>query len=103
MSTVCAPSLLGSLVDLDVLDDQVLGVETLGVGVGLGILEETDEDLSGLDGPAGLGDTESLACSGQRVFVQLLTYTPLQDARTLLFQCIFPRASACALIQGDSP
>jgi len=63
VSTVSAPSLLGSLVDLDVLDDQVLSVETLGVGVGLGVLEETDEDLSGLDGPAGLGDTESLALS----------------------------------------
>ena len=62
MSTVSAPSLLGGLVDLDVLDDQVAGVKTLGVGVGLGVLEETDEDLSGLDGPAGLGDTESFAC-----------------------------------------
>lgn len=63
VSTVSAPSLLGSLVDLDVLDDQVAGVEALGVGVGLSVLEETDEDLSGLDGPAGLGDTESLALS----------------------------------------
>ena len=62
VSTVCAPSLLGSLVDLDVLDDQVAGVETLGVGVGLSVLEETEEELGGLDGPAGLGDTESLAC-----------------------------------------
>jgi hypothetical protein len=61
VGTVSAPSLLGRLVDLDVLDDQVAGVQTLGVGVGLGVLEEADEDLSGLDGPAGLGDTESLA------------------------------------------
>jgi len=90
VSTVSAPSLLGSLVDLDVLDDQVLSVETLGVGVGLGVLEETDEDLSGLDGPAGLGDTESLACSSQRVLGQLLTCTPLQSARIPLFQCILP-------------
>ena len=73
MSTVSAPSLLGGLVDLDVLDDQVAGVKTLGVGVGLGVLEETDEDLSGLDGPAGLGDTESLACGSQPVFLQLPT------------------------------
>jgi hypothetical protein len=73
VSTVSAPSLLGGLVDLDVLDDQVAGVKTLGVGVGLGVLEETDEDLSGLDGPAGLGDTESLACSSQPVFLQLPT------------------------------
>jgi hypothetical protein len=62
VGTVSAPSLLGRLVDLDVLDDQVAGVQTLGVGVGLSILEETENDLSGLDGPAGLGDTESLAC-----------------------------------------
>ena len=76
MSTVSAPSLLGSLVDLDVLDDQVAGVEALGVGVGLSVLEETDEDLSGLDGPAGLGDTESLACSSQRAFLQSPKQTP---------------------------
>jgi hypothetical protein len=62
VGTVSAPTLLGRLVDLDVLDDQVAGVQTLGVGVGLGVLEESDEDLSGLDGPAGPGDTERLAC-----------------------------------------
>ena len=70
MGTVSAPALLGGLVDLDVLDDQVGGVETLGVGVGLSVLEQTEEDLGGLDGPAGLGDTESLACSSQRAFLQ---------------------------------
>ena len=63
MSTVCAPSLLGSLVDLDVLHNQVAGVETLGVGVGFSVLEETEEELGGLDRPASLGDTESLACT----------------------------------------
>jgi hypothetical protein len=62
VSAVCAPSLLGCLVDLDVLDNQVADVETLGVGVGLSVLEETEKELGGLDGPAGLGDTESLAC-----------------------------------------
>jgi hypothetical protein len=45
-----------------VLDDQVAGIETLGVGVGLSVLEETEEELGRLDGPAGLGDTERLAC-----------------------------------------
>lgn len=65
MGTVSAPSLLGCLVDLDVLDDQAGGVETLGVGVGLGVLEETKDDLSGLDGPAGAGDAKSLACGSQ--------------------------------------
>ncbi len=33
MSTVGATALLGCLVDLDVLDDQVAGVKALGVGV----------------------------------------------------------------------
>jgi hypothetical protein len=61
VSTVCAATLLRGLVDLDVLDNQVAGVETLGVGVGLGVLEEREKELSALGGPAGLGDTESLA------------------------------------------
>jgi hypothetical protein len=63
VSTVCASPLLGRLVDLDVLDDQAAGVETFGVGVGLSVLEETEDELGGLDGPAGLGDTELLACT----------------------------------------
>lgn len=33
MSTVGATALLGCLVDLDVLDDQIAGVEAFGVGV----------------------------------------------------------------------
>ena len=61
MGTVRAPALLGGLVDLDVLDNQGTGVETLGIGVGLSVLEETEQELGGLDGPAGLGDTELLA------------------------------------------
>ena len=62
MGTVRASPLLGGLVDLDVLDDQVASIETLGVGVGLSVLEQTEKELGGLDGPAGLGDTELLAC-----------------------------------------
>ena len=64
VGTVSAAALLGSLVDLDVLDDQVAGVETLGIGVGLGVLEETEEELGRLHGPAGTGDAPGLAyCS----------------------------------------
>jgi hypothetical protein len=66
VGTVSAPALLGGLVDLDVLDHQVAGVETLDVGVGLGVLEQTEEDLSRLDGPAGAGDAHGLACASQR-------------------------------------
>jgi len=102
VSTVSAPSLLGGLVDLDVLDDQVGGVETLGVGVGLGVLKETDEDLSGLDGPAGLGDTESLACSSQPMFLQSPT-SALFPCSKLLPQCNFPSVHSANRVQGYSP
>ena len=62
MGTVCASALLGGLVDLDVLDDQGTSVETLSISVGLGVLEQTEKELGRLDGPAGLGNTELLAC-----------------------------------------
>lgn len=61
MGTVCSATLLRCLVDLNVLDDQVAGVQTLGVGVGLCVLEERREELSRLYGPASLADTELLA------------------------------------------
>lgn len=63
MSTVCTTTLLGRLVHLDVLDDQVSGVEALGVGVGFCVLEEAEEEFGGLFGPAGFGDAELFACS----------------------------------------
>ena len=62
MGTVCSSALLWCLVDLDVLDDQVAGIKTLGVCVGFGVLEETQEELGGLDWPSCAGDTELLAC-----------------------------------------
>lgn len=70
VGTVSAAAALGSLVNLDALDDQVAGVETLGVGVGLGVLEEVEDVLGGLDGPASLADTELLACR-QKLSVDL--------------------------------
>lgn len=111
VSTVSAPSLLGGLVDLDVLDDQVAGIESLGVGIGLSVLEEADEDLSRLDGPASPGDTESLACGSQQlsadsVFQFAKSSTFRRNFQSALFQCIPPRVrpwgrdSCC---QGNSP
>lgn len=61
VGTVSSSALLGGLVDLDVLDDQGAGVETLGVGVGLGVLEELEQELGGLHGPPSAGDTPLLA------------------------------------------
>lgn len=62
VSAVSAAALLGSLVDLDVLDNQVRGVEAFGIGIGFGILEEVEEEAGRLDGVAGLGNAEVLAC-----------------------------------------
>jgi len=61
VGAVRPPSLLRCLVDLDVLDDKVARVEALGVGVGLGILEKTENEVGRLDGPASAGDTKLLA------------------------------------------
>jgi hypothetical protein len=54
VSTVCSTALLGGLVDLDVLDNQVGGVEALGIGIGFGVLEKTEKELGGLDWMTGL-------------------------------------------------
>ena len=48
------------------LDNEVSGIETLGVGIGFGVLEEREEEFSRLDGPAGLGDTELFACTRKK-------------------------------------
>lgn len=63
VGTVCSSTLLWCLVDLDVLDNKVAGVKTLAISVGLGVLEETEKELGGLDWPSGAGDTELLACN----------------------------------------
>jgi hypothetical protein len=77
--TVCAAALLWCLVDLDVLHDEVTGIETLGIGVGLSVLEETEEELGRLDGPAGAGDTESLAYESISPSVQVPQNNSLQQ------------------------
>lgn len=61
MGTVCTTTLLRSLVDLDVLDNQVAGIKTFRVGVGLSVLEKTKQEFGRLDGPASAGSTPSLA------------------------------------------
>ena len=58
-----ATTLLGSLAS-DVLDDEELGVEVLGLTVGFGVLQELKKDLGALLGPATLSVLEGLSLSG---------------------------------------
>jgi hypothetical protein len=67
VSTVGPAALLGSLVDLDVGDDEVGGVKTLDIGVGLSVAEESEKELGGLNGPASAGDTELLSCNHDNI------------------------------------
>ena len=84
VGTVCSSSLFGGLVNLDVLDDQVAGIETFSVGVCLSVLEETEKELSGLDWPSGSGDTESLAYRQPvNTCLRLISTTLAQRSRTL--------------------
>lgn len=46
---------------LNVLDNEVGGIKTPGLGVGLGVLQEAQNILSGLDGPSSTGNTKLLA------------------------------------------
>ena len=62
MSTVCSSALLGGLVDLDVLNDQIAGIEALGICVCLCVLEEAKKEFGRLDWPPSSRDTELLAC-----------------------------------------
>lgn len=50
VGAVCSSTLLHRLVDLDVLDDQLLRVEALGVRVGLGVLEQAQQEFGRFDG-----------------------------------------------------
>lgn len=61
VGTVSPASLLGSLVDLDVGDNEVGGVQSLHEGVRLSVAEETEKELGRLYRPAGTGDTELLS------------------------------------------
>ena len=42
------------IADLDVVDDQVVGVQALVLGVALRVLEHVEQELGGLEGPATL-------------------------------------------------
>lgn len=61
VGSVGSSSLLGCLVDLDVLDKEIVGVQAFGISIGLGVLEETKEELGGLDWVSGFRYTKVLA------------------------------------------
>ena len=58
MGTISTTTLLGSLVDLDVLNYQVAGIETFCVGVCFCVFKEAEEEFGGFLGPTGFGDAE---------------------------------------------
>merc|ERR550525_2060672 len=61
---VGSPPHLGGAVHLDVLNDQVIGVKTLVLGVALGVLEHVQQELGGLDWPPSLGGAVDLVGLG---------------------------------------
>ena len=62
VGTVRPPALLGCLIDLNVLDDEVGSVETLCVGVCLCVLEEVEEEFGRLFRPTRFADAERFTC-----------------------------------------
>lgn len=93
VSTVCSAALLRSLVDLDVLDNQVGGVETLGVGVGFGILEQTEQEFGRLDWVAGLVRTEGFAYRNEKVSQCIFANEPGTTGEERKESCIRSRMS----------
>lgn len=66
VSTVGPPPTLGGRIDLDVLDNEVRGVKTLAIGIGLSVLQEVSEEGGRLDGPAAFGSTGLFCCKGKK-------------------------------------
>lgn len=52
VGTVSTTAGLGGLVDVDVADDKVLSLQTLALSVGLGVLQQAQDELDRLDGPS---------------------------------------------------
>merc|ERR1711931_102785 len=54
VGTVSAATLFGGGINLDVINDERINIETLDLGIGLGVLEHAEQDTAGLLGPATL-------------------------------------------------
>jgi hypothetical protein len=52
---------------LDVLDDEIAGIEALSIGIRFCVLEKTEEEISGFDGPTTLCGAECLGCGKNKV------------------------------------
>lgn len=61
MSTICSAALLGSLIDLDMLDDEIAGVESFGIGIRFSIFQERKKVFGRFDWPSGTSDTKCLS------------------------------------------
>ena len=92
VSTVCTSPLFGSLIDLDVLDYEIAGIEALGIGIRFCILEETEEEISGFDGPATLCGAECFGCRKNKVSMclKLMKVCRLHCETRSQVGCIFP-------------
>lgn len=60
VGSVCAAAGLGCLLDDDVADDELFSVQSLGLSVGLGVLQQSQKELDRLDGPSTLSRLELL-------------------------------------------
>lgn len=60
VSSVCAAAGLGCLLDDNVADDKLLSVQSLGLSVSLGVLQQSEQELDRLDGPSTLSRLEFL-------------------------------------------
>ena len=76
MGTVGAATHAGGTVALGVLDDEGVDVETLGVGVGFGVLQQANDKLAALLRPATLGHLVRLAL---RVASDIALVAPVRD------------------------
>jgi len=64
MGAIRPTPLLGRLVHLDVLDDQVARVEPLGVSIRFGVLEQAQQELGGFFRPPRFRYAKLFACVG---------------------------------------
>ena len=73
VGTVGTTAHAGGLIDLDVGDDELVGIKTLLSGVGFGVLQESHHGDDGLTGPATLGETTEFLSLGGAADLTVVT------------------------------